>query len=44
MRNYLGGKWYSCMDATETVGTPPSAAQRVERFQTGHGVHGVSVT
>jgi len=43
MRYYLGGKRYSRMDATETVGTPPSAAQRVERFQTGHSVHGVSI-
>lgn len=39
---YLGGKGYPRVDASETIGAPPSAAQRVERFQAGHRVHGVS--
>lgn len=44
MRYYLGGKRYSCVDTTETVSTPPSAAQRIKRFQTGNGIHRVSIT
>lgn len=42
LRDYLRGKRYSRVDAPETVGAAPSVAQRVERFQTGHRVHGVS--
>lgn len=42
LRYYLGGKGYSRVDTTETIGAPPSVAQRVKRFQTGHCVHGIS--
>lgn len=41
VRDDLRRKRYSRVNATETIGAAPSIAQRVERFQTGHGVHGV---
>lgn len=43
MRYYLGGKGYPRVDTTETIGASPSVAQRVERFQTGDSVHGISI-